>query len=65
MLFEHVWLAAHATGAPQLPVVSHVSTPLPEHFVDPIAHVPTHIPPEHVCMPQSTGMPHAPVASHV
>jgi hypothetical protein len=55
----------HAAGAPQLPVASHVWTPLPRHCTAPGVHA-THAPlkqagcaPEHVvCVCQ------LPVASH-
>jgi hypothetical protein len=38
-----VWLL-HATGLPNWPLESHVSTPLPEHCVAPGVQTPAHAP---------------------
>ncbi len=59
----HVWFT-QATGAPHIPVVSHVSTPLPEHWIAPGTQVPLHAP--LVQMPMhGEGVPQVPVGEHV
>jgi hypothetical protein len=55
----HVWFA-HAMGAPQWPVPSHVSTPLPEHSVAPaMGHAPEHCPAVHAPLLHGDGALHA------
>ncbi len=58
------WLV-HAAAVPHAPVRSHVSTPLPEHWVLPGAHTPWHAPFTQACAAQSAGVPHEALASHV
>jgi hypothetical protein len=55
----------HATGPPHTPAGLHVSTPLFEHRVAPMAQTPVHAPFTQVELTQSTGAPQFPVASHV
>jgi hypothetical protein len=62
--FEHAWLL-QAAGIPQVPVESHVCTPLPEHWVAPGVHDPEHAPATHAAPEQATVAPQWPVPSQV
>jgi hypothetical protein len=55
---------AHATGALQLAVTSHVWTPLPEHCFWPGVHVPVQTPPLHDWL-HAAAEPQLPFAPHV
>jgi hypothetical protein len=55
--WTHAWLV-QATAIPQLPVESHVCTPLPEHWVAPGEHEPEHAPETHAAPEQATAVPH-------
>jgi hypothetical protein len=54
-----------ATAAPQLPVVSQVSTPWAEHCVAPGTHCPMQALPTHAEFAQATGVPYCPFEPHV
>ncbi len=64
-LTTHVWLT-HACAAPQLPVASHLWTPLPVHCVLPCAQTPWHealwltMSSTHVELLHATGVPQLP-----
>jgi hypothetical protein len=60
----HAWFV-QGTAALQLPVASHVCTPLPEHCVAPGAHTPWHVPLAHAWLAQGTPAPHVPLVRHV
>ncbi len=53
-----------ATGAPQLPVASHVWTPLLRQRVAPGAQDPMQLPLAQACVPQSIGALHWPAETH-
>ncbi len=55
----------HATAVPQLPLLSQVCTPWPEHWVEPGTHCPTQAPPTHAEFAQGAGAPNVPVLSQV
>ncbi len=61
---RHVWLV-HAAGAPQLPLLSHVWTPLPWHCVEPGVHTPVQAPLEQAWLVHGCGVPQWPDESHV
>jgi hypothetical protein len=63
MPMTHVWFV-HGAGGPQLPVMVHVTTLLPEHSRSPGPHKPVHTPPMHTWWVQGAGTPHCPMASH-
>ena len=48
-----------------MPVAVHVSTPLPEHCVDPGAQTPVHTPATHDWLTHATGALHVPFDPHV
>jgi hypothetical protein len=59
---EHAY--GQALAVVQLPVESHVSTPLPEHLVDPGAQIPVHMPEAHAWLVHGWAGLHEPVTSH-
>ncbi len=52
---------AHATEAPQAPLLLHVWTLLPEHCRVPGVHVPVQMPPTHAELVQAVTAPHWPL----
>jgi hypothetical protein len=64
LVATHAWLV-QGTAAPQLPAVQVCSAALPEHCVEPAAHVPVQTPPEQVAAPHGTADPQVPVPLHV
>jgi hypothetical protein len=62
----HVWFE-HATAVPQLPVASHVCTPLVvvEHCVAPGVQTPVQAPLAQAWLLQGAAVPHDPLALHV
>jgi hypothetical protein len=52
-------------GAPHVPALPHVSTPLPEHWTAPGLQTPTQAPVTHAWLLHGTAVPQVPVTLHV